>query len=584
VINIITKKGGDKPISFSQTFIADSSTHSLDWQTAIFGSYNGFNYRFSGSGINSGLRRVPDGLLELSDYKNNYFTGRVGYDWDGGSFYIKVDKYHSVIHIPSAGDGGLVLSSYGVIRNYTNVELELPKWDRQSISAGVELTDILPNLVKLRVDLYYQNMKKEFKNKITVYNYVPPFTPMSLHIGVNTFNDQDSIGGTVQSDWKFGDHYLITGLDYNKDDLSADDNRAPTIVQPPMGPPVVSTPAASYKYKAEQTNIGLFAQDEWTLPSNFTATFGLRNTWVKSGLKANNNPNLPNNTDKSDTKLVGNIGLVFTGIKNISLRAAWSQGYKFPPLNDLYLGTVHGSDSPTLPNPDLKPETSNNLEIGMRFNNGALNIDLAAFYAKSKNYITTAPVPGSLVNANQFVNTDRARTMGVELATSYEIYPLGLTPYATVTYIDRQITDTIQANSRFAATRTITYSTSNTGTSPWYGRLGFKFDRDLNNSFIFHSNVYMEWASAAKQTYYESTFLRDNGSGNPATYDYMGFVTDEEPGWQTYNVDLGLEWGVAHKWNATLSVRNIFDRQYTRSNNNNEDPGFHIVAGLGFEF
>jgi hemoglobin/transferrin/lactoferrin receptor protein len=593
VINIITKKGGDKPISFSQNFIADSSTHSVNWQTAIFGSYNGFNYRFSGSGLNALERRATSGTIDNSKYKNNYITGRVGYDWDNGSVYVRADKYHSVIHIPSQSESGNILGpapTYAVYGNITTVELDLPKWDRQSISAGVELRNLLPYLTKLRLDLYYQNLKKDFKNKIYVnnYNFSTGAYLSTMLIGVNTLNNQDSLGGSIQSDWKLRDHYLIFGLDYNKDDLKADDNRAPTIRRTPYIV-IEAMAAASYHYKAEQSTFGLYAQDEWSLPNNFTATLGLRNTWVKSSLKANDNPALPNNSSKTDSKLVANVGLVYTGLDNISLRASWAQGYKFPPLNDLYLGTVHGQDGRTLPNPNLNPETSNNFEIGLRFNNGALNIDLAAFYSKSRNYITTAPAPGT-DDDDQFVNTDSAKTFGLELGTSYEIDSLGLTPYATVTYIDRKITDTIQTKHRDLSAvpitpyfTEITYSTSNTGTPPWFGRFGFKFDRDLNNSLIFHSNVYLEWATSAKRTNYDNTFMIDNGSGNANTLDF-GFSTEKLNGWHTYNVDFGLEWGEEHKWNASLSLRNIFDHEYTRSLSATEDPGFHVVGAVGFEY
>ncbi|MDR1309158.1 MAG: TonB-dependent receptor [Deltaproteobacteria bacterium] len=597
VINIITKKGGDKPVGFSQNFIADSSTHSVETQTAIFGSHNGFNYRFSGSALNAGNRRTPGGDVDKSDYKNNYLTGRVGYDWDNGSFYVRADKYHSVIHIPTATEGGFghtfdPMAAY--YENTTNVFLDLPKWDRQSVSVGFEFRNILVNLTKLKLDLYYQNMKKHFKNTVQMHNTIVNSIPSPIYpilqdmiINIETINDQNSYGGILQSDWKIGDHYLIVGLDYNQDILNADDIRPGTrsimstaTGQP--GPMNFNTLSAysAFHYKAEQGTLGLFAQDEWALPGNFTATLGLRNTWVKSSLTANDNPDLPASDNKSDTKLVGNVGLVYTGLDNISLRASWAQGYKFPPLNDLYLGTIHGSTNRTYPNPDLKPETSNNFEIGMRYDNGALNLDLAAFYSKSKNYITTRPMP----IGNQFVNSDRARAYGFELGASYELYSLGLTPYATVAYIDRQTTDTIGLNTIYPReTRTVAFSTSDTGTAPWTGRLGFRYDKDLDNSFIFHSNVYMEWAASARQTYWEHDLVLDNGSGNRFSFDH-GFVTDKLPGWNTYNVDLGLEWGENHKWNASLSLRNIFDQAYTRANNVIEDPGFHVVAGVGFEF
>ncbi|MDR1607358.1 MAG: TonB-dependent receptor plug domain-containing protein [Deltaproteobacteria bacterium] len=53
VINIITKKGGDKPVSFNVGLKYDGSYETLIPRAAIFGTYKGFYYRVSGSGFTS---------------------------------------------------------------------------------------------------------------------------------------------------------------------------------------------------------------------------------------------------------------------------------------------------------------------------------------------------------------------------------------------------------------------------------------------------------------------------------------------------------------------------------------------------
>jgi hemoglobin/transferrin/lactoferrin receptor protein len=316
VINIITKKGGDKPVAFSQNFILDSSTNSLEWQTALFGSHKGFNYRVSGSGINAQDRLTPGGKVGNSDYNNQYFTGRLGYEWDNGSIYVKADDYRSVIHIPTYEEWILAYRGVAVLTKST-VELDLPKWDRYSVSGGAELRNLWPALEKVKLDLYYQNMKKDFENTVRVdfFSTLPILAGRFMNVKIHTVNDQDSFGGNLQSDWKLGDHYLIAGLAYNKDILTADERRPSVLTNPPGPPsPPALTAASAFRYKAEQTTIGAYAQDEWVLPANLTATLGVRNTWVRSGLKANNNPALQDRPDKSASKLVGNVGLAWFGL------------------------------------------------------------------------------------------------------------------------------------------------------------------------------------------------------------------------------------------------------------------------------
>ncbi|MDR2442849.1 MAG: TonB-dependent receptor plug domain-containing protein, partial [Deltaproteobacteria bacterium] len=100
VLNIITKKGGDKPLGFSLRASADSSVHGLEVQASVFGQYNGFNYRFSANGIDAGDRRTPNETIGKSGFQNRYFSGRVGYDWGNGEVWLKADSYLGKIHVP----------------------------------------------------------------------------------------------------------------------------------------------------------------------------------------------------------------------------------------------------------------------------------------------------------------------------------------------------------------------------------------------------------------------------------------------------------------------------------------------------
>jgi hemoglobin/transferrin/lactoferrin receptor protein len=469
------------------------------------------------------------------------------------------------------------------MNNETTITLDLPQWDRQTIAGGFELRDVTSFLQKVKLDLYYQNLKKDFYNNIYVHNWQGAAI-VDVSTDVHTLNDQNSFGGVLQTDWSLGDHHLIVGADFNRDDLDALDDRPGGYSLIKMGNMVMQTPiaASAYSYRAVQDNLGVFAQDEWTISDDLTATLGIRETWVTSELKDNgNNPNLPPGRKISDSKPVGNVGLVYSGFGSVSLRALWSQGYRFPPLNALYFGTVHGSSSATLPNPDLEPETSNSYELGVRFDDGGLSFDIGIFANQAKNYITTQPIEGG---NNQYVNADQAQTIGLELGLAYNIPSTGLTPYTTATFLRRKITNTITASRRNGTSSQVTYSTYDVGQPSLWGRVGIKYEKDFENSFVFLSDVYMDWAVKSQEYYYDSSFIHDfNGTGVQSTFDY-GFVTDEYPAWTTLNLSLGLKWGTNHRWNATLGLRNIFDREYRIATNTIVESGFHIVAGIGFEF
>jgi hemoglobin/transferrin/lactoferrin receptor protein len=115
------------------------------------------------------------------------------------------------------------------------------------------------------------------------------------------------------------------------------------------------------------------------------------------------------------------------------------------------------------------------------------------------------------------------------------------------------------------------YQTSDSGIAPFQGRVGLKWRKDLEPGRAVYTDLYANWATSAKNYRYDSDYT-------------LGFVTDHYPGWQTLNLTLGTEWGEEQKWNASLSLRNIGDQSYTRAENNIEDPGFHVVLGVGFEY
>ena len=100
-----------------------------------------------------------------------------------------------------------------------------------------------------------------------------------------------------------------------------------------------------------------------------------------------------------------------------------------------------GSDSgvPTYANPNLKPETSDNFEIGARWFSNALTIDGAVFYSNTNDYITT--IYNRSDNAEKYENVAKAKTFGAELSLSYRISESGFEPYTVLTWLRRQYDD-----------------------------------------------------------------------------------------------------------------------------------------------
>lgn len=540
VVNIITKKGGDRPVQAEATGTYDTSADGVKGYGSIFGGLEGFQYRISGAWTDFDDRESAEETLENTAYDIQDYSLFLGYDKDDLSLGVTYEDYRSDVesHTPKGTTD----------ETLTHFQLDLPRWDRWKIGGFAELRALADPLPRLRLDAYFQNTRKLFKNDMDIRIPMGPAGVMTVENRMTTDNDQDTAGLDVQVDWMpHPDHYVIFGYEPVFDQLDAvTEIRSARIA--PMPPPAGTrtTSVDRFTYEAEMDAHAVYLQDEWMLPADLTATLGLRQTWVDSRLKATNNPEI-GLRDADDSQAVFSAGLSWAGAENLILRGLFSQGYRFPNLQQLFIGTAHGGAEPTFPNPALEPETSDNFEIGLRYGDGAFAADLALFYADAADYITTRPVEGG----RQFANVDAAETFGAEAVIQYDVAGLGLTPYAGATWLRR----------KFEAGDFATYDT---GYPDLMGRLGLRYGREFGKNHFF-TDLYFRGATEAEERF---------SDGTAAAYG----------AWETFNLTLGGRFGAEQRYFATVHLNNLFDREYTTAASSVPAAGFHAVFQAGVSF
>ena len=553
-INIITKKGGTKPIEGEVSAGMNTSASGKNASGSIYGGIDGWKYRLSASIEDNDNLKTPKGEME-----NTYFTAR------------SVSGFLSYDFTPDATVGAsldyydLEFGSSDV--NTPGFAVDVPKWTRFKAAAFGEIKNITSSFVRLRTDIFYQKSKKDMTNTVPgvwTQGEVDTFKAMGFEeaflnrVGVqagnayvlqpHASNDMNQYGFSIQADWQIGDsNYLIAGYEISYDDLNAHSWNTGTNVMPMM--------LTDKNYDGYQMTNAVYASMETLLSANLTLTYGARYTWVKTDMDSiNNKMGTKTSGEGSDGKIVFNAGVLWHGTDNLTLRASYAQGYRSPILQELYIDTSMGSTGTTYANPDLKPETSDNFEIGARWNSTGLSADLAIFYSTADDYIAT------LYNAQkrgyQYNNVAEAKTFGVELTSSVRIAETGFEPYLTATWMRRQY----QNGNGF--------STYDTATPEFMLRYGVRW------SGMYAGLGLRADAFARSQTEIEY----DDGvqSATDSSSYRLG-------GYTTLNLTAGVDFGPKRQYSFDIGLYNIFDKGYQEQTSIYE-PGRYFVAKLGARF
>lgn len=506
-VNIITKKGGTKALGGEASVGFNTSANGRSASAAVNGASNGWHWRLSAGVEANDELETPAGDMENTYFNSRTASGFVAYDINpdvqvGG----RLDYYD------------LEFGSGNASASY-DFAVDVPKWTRAKGAVFAEMKNVTDSLVRLRTDAFFQRSKKDMLNTIIV----SPRPTISVDTRPNASNTTDQFGFSVQADWQIGDsNYLVTGYEFGYDDLSARSTTTTKMKMPTLPMPMTSVTDKSYD--GWQMTHAVFANMETALPADFTLNYGVRYTWVKSEMdeKDMQSGSGTSHPSTSDGQIVFNAGILWNGIEDLTLRAAYSQGYRFPLLQHLYVDTAMGqSGGVTKSNSGLKAETSDNFEIGARWMKHGVTLDATVFYSDADDFITTVRMSPTV---SQYQNIAKAKTVGLELATSWAIADTGFEPYASLTWLRREYDNN-------------GVKTTKTGSPNFYGRYGLRWSGDVEGIGL-HTDAYA-WTQSAS----------DDG-----TYRYGGATT--------FNLTGGLAFGPQKKYTVDAGFYNIGDKLY----------------------
>ncbi len=235
--------------------------------------------------------------------------------------------------------------------------------------------------------------------------------------------------GTVRHDVAYGIELTHTDTRQKRDGLrSFPLTRVTTPVLSPDVFPVRDFPNST------NTQAGLYLQDEIAFGGGDVRLIpGLRVDHYRldpevDAIFAGDNPGVAA-IGFTETNLSPKLGAVWHFAPQWSLFGGYTRGFRSPPYNDVNIGFTNLQFGYTaIANPDLRPETSDGLEAGLRFVGDAVYASVSAHYTRYDDFIESLrqvgfdPAQGPFGLAIfQSQNVHSARIHGIELRTGADL-------------------------------------------------------------------------------------------------------------------------------------------------------------------
>ena len=337
-----------------------------------------------------------------------------------GAFHdvlIEAERYEA----DQAGFGFVNAAEYGR-PNDPFIQILYPHQRVNRLTARYQARAVsLPFADRVSLTAYGQDNERDLALNI----FIPfgPGTPAGAGIAVNSrnFTDLGTVGFRAEAVKILGSHTLTYGVDLFRDRSRNTDVNTTTVVG--FGPPQAQTDSTPQVPNATFRSAGLFLQGELALARRMSLTLGARYQDVQASTEETERLVEPL-IESTDRTVVGTANLLFRLTERLNLIGTVGRGFRSPNLVERFFQgpTPEGSGFQSR-NPDLTPETSLNLELGVKYQLPRLYLEGFVFQNTIYDGIRIEATGDSVGPFPEFqnVNLDKLRFTGFEVAGDWNV-------------------------------------------------------------------------------------------------------------------------------------------------------------------
>ena len=432
-------------------------------------------------------------LDEADNDGNNYFvniTQKIGDYGKANIIYENVDRSSK---ITSKADNLTLMKDINTKSTAEETFQSIfsdTKTLRERVSLNYEYNNDTNNnfIDTLKIKAYNQYSRVDDDSNINWTYYQPqvdnPFTGAEI-IGTftninsdknNYYMKADLYGGDIQAQSNFqlsGNNHLLTyGVDYSKADTTRLRNKDRNYTTTRVGggnTPLTKVINEKDTPDSDITRTGVYIQDEFS-SGKFDFIAGLRYDNYDLDAKADsiylNSGNQQTNpasqtvipltedyaVDLSESNWSPKLAATYNVNKNTSVYGSYSRGFRAPAYYEVNSSFYnYTSYYITKSNPNLKPETSDSYEVGIKRTSNNSNFKIAAFHNRFNNFIEQLKIVSDdggnpSRDTYQSVNVNSVETQGIEFSSDYYLNEdrTGLNISSAITYQEgNNLTDNI---------------------------------------------------------------------------------------------------------------------------------------------
>ncbi|HSL70345.1 MAG TPA: TonB-dependent receptor [Longimicrobiales bacterium] len=431
----------------------------------------------------------------------------------------------------------------------STVRITVPRQQLGRTVIGWSAADLHTTIAD-RVDLvaYRQSNERDFVTR--VHSPMSGATAGAVDITSLNFTALRTLGFRLEAARLTRGQLLTYGIELTHDRSLNTDSSATAVTMPPA-PARVSSSGGSSVPDARLLNLGAFVQSEFDPSARLHTVFGLRYQRTRSEPLATRGYDETLGT-ADDGTLAGAANLLYRASPRLNLVGGVSRGFRSPNLIErFFAGPTPEGRGFWVINPGLQPETSFNLDLGLRYRRARLRAEAFVFRNRLHHGIVLEPTGDTVGRRTVYrnVNVERLQYQGIE-AMAQAMFGHGVSVAAS--FAATQVADLRNEGRTFAETY------------PYKAQTTLRYDQPAGR-------FWAEWT--ARHTGSTTGLL-------PGTSP----VGDRLPAFTVHDARIGLR---VHRQHVVVGVRNATNRLYSEVLNSGlfrPEPGRGYFASVIAEF